>query len=357
MADVKDEEAVSQDEFEGERVSGGLEDRSMKTRGRVLRWLGLAVLLAGLIGAFWFATLPPPLIVQGEVSSDRVDISSRVAARVEKLNVDVGDDVKKGDILAMLDSPQLVSARAAAAAALAVARASLARVETVRPENVAAQKAEVDAARADVTLALQTFNRQEELKRTGDTPQASVDQAQHNLDAATQRKEAAEANLQLTMEGASKEERDLAASQVKQAEATLGQRIVDVEEFAIRAPTAGQIITRVASLGENFSVGAPLFSMINVDDLWFTFNVREDLLHGLKIGDMLDVMIPALDSVTIPTRVTVINVQGEYAAWRATRATGNFDLRTFEVRARAERPIEGLRPGMSAIIAWNRGGQ
>jgi HlyD family secretion protein len=328
-----------------------------KDRGKIVRRLALAVVLMVLVGGFWFATLPPPLTIQGEVSSDRVDISSRVAARVEKLNVDVGSDVKMGDVLAVLDSPQLVSARAAAAAALAVARADLAKVESIRPENVAAQKAEADAAQADVTLALQTFNRQAELKRTGDTPQSSVDQAQHNLDAATRRKEAADANLQLTIEGASKEERDLAASQVKQAEASLGQRIVDVEEFSIRAPTSGQIITRVASLGENFSAGAPLFSMINLSDLWFTFNVREDLLHHLKIGDTLNVMVPALDSITLPTRVTVINVQGDYAAWRATRATGNFDLRTFEVRTRAERPVEGLRPGMSAIIAWDRGGR
>jgi HlyD family secretion protein len=326
----------------------------MKNQGKIFRRLGLVVLLMALIGAFWFATLPPPLTIQGEVSSDRVDISSRVAARVENLNVDVGSDVKKDDILAVLNSPQLVSARAAAAAALAVARADLAKVDSIRPENVAAQKAEAESAQADVTLALLTFNRQAELKRMGDTPQSNVDQAQRNLDAATRKKEAADASLQLTIEGASKEERDLAASQVKQAEATLGQRNVDVEEFSIRAPTSGQIITRVASLGENFSAGAPLFSMINMDDLWFTFNVREDILHDLRIGDTLNVMVPALNSITVPTRVTVINVQGDYAAWRATRATGNFDLRTFEVRTRAQQRVEGLRPGMSAIIAWDR---
>jgi HlyD family secretion protein len=91
-----------------------------------------------------------------------------------------------------------------------------------------------------------------------------------------------------------------------------------------------------------------------MDDLWFTFNVREDILHDLRIGDTLNVMVPALNSITVPTRVTVINVQGDYAAWRATRATGNFDLRTFEVRTRAQQRVEGLRPGMSAIIAWDR---
>ena len=104
---------------------------------RFFRWAAGVVVIAALVATFWFATSPPPLTVQGEVSSDRVDISSRVAARVEKLNVDVGATVKQGDVLAVLDSPQLVSARLAAAAALAVARADLARINTVRPESVA----------------------------------------------------------------------------------------------------------------------------------------------------------------------------------------------------------------------------
>src|ERR1700749_3339910 len=116
----------------------------------IFRWLIGVVVVAALVATFWFATRPPPLTVQGEVSSDRVDISSRIAGRVEKLNVNVGDTVKKGDVLAVLDSPQLVSARLAAEAALAVARADLARVNLVRPETVAAKKAEVDEAQADL---------------------------------------------------------------------------------------------------------------------------------------------------------------------------------------------------------------
>lgn len=324
---------------------------------KLFRWLAGIVVVAALVATFWFATRPPPLTVQGEVSSDRVDISSRIAGRVEKLNADVGDTVKRGDVIAVLESPELVSARLAAEAALAVARADLARVNLVRPETVAAKKAEVDEAQADVTLALQTFNRQTELARTGNTPQAAVDQAQRNLDAATQKKDSLDAALKLAVEGASKEERDLAAAQVKQAEAALNQRDVDVKELSILAPTSGQITARVAALGENFSPGAPLFSLIDLGDLWFTFNIREDLLKGLKVGDTFDVMVPALNSATIPVRVTMINVQGQYAAWRATRATGNFDLRTFEVRAVPQKPVEGLRPGMSAIVAWNDRGR
>ncbi len=313
--------------------------------------IAIAVLVAlGVV--LWFATRPPPLTVQGEVTSDRIDISPRVAGRILKLNANVGDTVQKGAVIAELDSPQLVAALGAAKAALAVASADLDRINSIRPENVSARKAEVAAAEADVVLSQETYNRQAELARSGNTPQSRVDEATRNLEAAIRKRESAEAALKLTTEGASKEERALAASQVKQAEAALNQRGVDVEELTIRAPITAQVTTRVAALGENFSAGAPLFSLINLNDVWFTFNLREDLLAGLKIGDTFDVTIPAFKGKTIPVKVTMINVQGQYATWRATRATGDFDLCTFEVRAVPVEPLEGLRPGMSAIAAW-----
>jgi HlyD family secretion protein len=321
-------------------------------RLRAARWAVLFGVLVALAALLWFATRPPPLTVQGEVSSNRVDISPRVSGRVATLPVNVGDTVGRGGLLTQLESPQLVAGLAAARAALAVAKADLDRVNSTRPETIAARKADVAAAQADVVLYQETYDRQAQLIRSQSTPQQRVDEAARNLEAAIRKREAAEAALQLATKGASDEEKALAAAQVKQAEATLNQREVDITELAIRAPIRGLITTRVAELGENFSAGAPLFSMIDMGDLWFTFNIREDLLAGLKIGDRFDVTVPAMKSQVIPVRVTMINVQGQYATWRATRATGDFDLRTFEVRAVPIQPVDGLRPGMSAITAW-----
>jgi HlyD family secretion protein len=318
----------------------------------VSRWL---ILLGGLFALgtlLWFATRPPPLTVQGEVSVNRVDISPRVSGRVLKLPVNVGDTIGRGNLLAELESPQLAAALIAARAALAVAKADLDRVNSTRPETIAARKADVGAAEADVVLTQATYDRQAQLFRSADAPQARVDEATRNLESAIRKREAAQAALQLAIKGSSDEEKALAAAQVKQAEATLNQRNVDVAELTIRSPISGQVTTRIAELGENFSAGAPLFSLIDMDNPWFTFNVREDLLAGLKIGDRFEVTVPALKSQAIPVRVTVINVQGQYATWRATRATGDFDLRTFEVRAVSLQPVQGLRPGMSAITGW-----
>jgi HlyD family secretion protein len=321
-----------------------------------LRWIGGALVLAVFGLVLWLATRPPPLTVQGEVSSDRIDISPRVAGRITRIGADVGDSVERGAVIAELESPQLVATLIAARAALSVAKADLDRITSTRPENIAARKAELAAAQADVTLNQETYDRKAQLSRTGYAPQAMIDEATRNLESAIRKRESAQAALQLTTTGASPEERALAAAQVKQAEATLNQRDVDVGELTIRAPIAAQVTTRVASLGENFSAGSPLFSLIDMGNVWFTFNLREDLLSGLKIGNTFDVTVPALKAQVVPVRVTMINVQGQYATWRATRATGDFDLRTFEVRAMPTQPIEGLRPGMSAIAAWSRRG-
>jgi HlyD family secretion protein len=280
------------------------------------RWVIGAIILIAFGIALWLATRAPPLTIQGEVSADRVDISPRVSGRINKLGADVGDIVQRGAAIAELDSPQLVAALAAARAALSVANADLARINSTRPETIAARRADAAAAQADVTLAKETFDRQNQLAATGNAPQARVDEATRNLEMAARKKDAADAALQLATTGASPEERALAAAQVKQAEAAQGQREVDVAELIIRAPIAGQITTRVAELGENFNAGAPLFSMVDIDNVWFTFNLREDLLAGLKVGDTFQVTVPALRSEVIPVKVTVINVQGQYATWR-----------------------------------------
>jgi len=320
----------------------------------VVRWLvGLTTLVAlGIV--LWFATRPPPLVVQGEVSANRVDISSRVSGRIATLSADVGDKVKQGQVLAVLENPQLVAALATSRAALDVAKASLTNIETIRPENVQAQQAQVAADQADIDLYQQTYSRQAELVRSGSTPQSNVDQATRNLQAALRKRDADQAQLKLIEEGASREQRALSATQVKQADATVNQQQADVNELTIRSPISGEVTTRVAELGENFTPGAPIYSLIDLDDLWLTFNLREDLLAGLKVGDTFDVDIPALGARGIPVRVTVINVEGQYATWRATRATGDFDLRTFEVRVKPAKPLEGLRPGMSVITSWRK---
>ena len=141
----------------------------------------------------------------------------------------------------------------------------------------------------------------------------------------------------------------IGGAQVDQARAAIGQAEANIDELNVTAPQGGQVTGRMVELGENVGAGAPLFTIVDLDRTWFTFNIRENLLGGLKVGDRLRVQVPALDA-QVDATVTLINAQGDFASWRATRATGDFDLRSFEVRAAPATPVPGLRPGMSALI-------
>jgi HlyD family secretion protein len=319
---------------------------------RLLAFIAIVVVLGA---AFWFATRPPGLTVQGEVNATRADVSARVSGRVHELMADVGDRVEKGAVIARLESPQLEAALAVAEAALVTAQADLEQINSTRPQLIAARRAELASTEASLAEANATLQRVQEAVKSGAVSQQVRDQAT----AAAQEAQAQELSANAHLEEAI---RDAAAAQavatanVKQAEATVEQWRTDQAELMIHAPIRGQITTKIAELGENFGVGAPLFSIVDLDDVWFTFNLREDLLAGLKVGDEFTVTVPAMQNAEIPLRVTVINAQGQFATWRATRATGDFDLRTFEVRAKPITPRDGLRPGMSGIAAWDHRG-
>lgn len=311
------------------------------------------VLLGALAGAgtlLWLASRPAPLMLQGEVSADRYDISARTAGRVASLHADVGDTAKKGSVLVQLASPELEASRRTQIAAIAVAKADLERIAYVRAEDVAKAEADVRSAEASLVLTEQDLDRKERLRDSAAFTQAQLDVAIKNRDSAAQQRDAASAALAKTRAGASTADRELAKAKVEQAEASLASIETQIAELKVVAPVTALVTTRVAELGENFSAGAPLYSLVDMNRLWFTFNVREDLLKGVAIGNVYELRVPALGNKPVKVRVTVMNVLGQFATWRATRATGDFDLRTFEVRGEPLQPVEGLRPGMSAVV-------
>lgn len=295
---------------------------------------------------------PQPLVVQGEVEATRVDIAPRVAGEVVALHVEEGQTVQAGDPLVELDSPQLMAGLAAAQAAVEVARAERERIYSTRPETIEARRAEHDKAQADLVLAQQAYERLAALSEQSIASRQQFDTAQNALAAARAAMTAAQANLTLAVNGASPEERAVAEAQLQQAEAALNQIRVDVGELAIAAPISGEVVSRVAEIGALAGAGAPLLSIVDLDDVWLVFNLREDLLGGLAVGDRLSVSLPAIGRDEIAAEITSVSALGTYANWRATRATGDFDLRTFQIRARPVERITGLRPGMSAVIEW-----
>ena len=300
----------------------------------------------------WVAATPKALVVQGEVEATRIDLAAKIGGRVAEVSAEFGDRVHTGDVLVSLGSPQLQAGLQTAQAAVEVAIANRDLVFSTRPEIIATRQAELARAEADLVLAQKTYDRIEKLSETSTASIQRLDEASNTLAAAQRGVDAAKANLELAENGNSIEQKAVAQAQVQEAKAALLRTQADLAELDVSAPIDGQVTARLAEPGELFSAGAILMSIVDIDNAWFTFNLREDLLNGLEIGQDLQVRIPALGDQIIPARVTAINAEGSYANWRATKATGDFDLRTFSIRAEPTSREVALRPGMSALVDW-----
>lgn len=303
--------------------------------------------------SLWYLVQPQPLLVQGEADATRIDIAARVEGRIGQRPVSRGDNVSAGQLLVTIDNPELRMKLSEAEAARLVAVADLTRINVgTRAEVIAERKAAVAASEASVTLAQQTYDRTVQLTKSETASLQKLDEATASLDVAKRSLEQAKFASDEAVAGYTAEERGVAKAAVGKAEAAIVTLKAQVAELTVSAPIAAQVYQVAAEPGEYVSPGIPLLSLIDLGDVWLRFDLREDLLKGLKVGNRFSARVPALGDVPIEVEVRTIATRGEYAGWRATRATGDFDLRTFEVRAYPVNKVDALRPGMSAYVDW-----
>ena len=237
-----------------------------------------------------------------------------------------------------------------------VAEAQLANINAgTRAEVIAPRKAELERAQASVVLAQKTYDRAASWP-SGNAPQARLDQMTDSLHESQRAVDQAKSAYEQAVNGYTREEREIAEANVEKAIADIQGVQSIVDQIVVYAPVASQVYQRNVEPGEYVSPGVPLVTLIDLDDLWVHFDLREDLVRTLKIGDRFDVRIPALADRRITVEVKLIATKGEYASWRATRATGDFDLRTFSIRAYPVEKVPELRPGMSAYLDWRTRG-
>lgn len=316
----------------------------------------VAVLLAAglLLAAAWWSSRPAPDVVQGEVEATQVNVSAKVPARLASLAVREGQKVAKGDPVATLDSPEITArlqqAEAARAAAVAVRDKVVAGA---REEEIRAAREVWQRALHARELAEKTFVRVERLHRDGVLPAQRRDEAEANLAASRDAEEAAKAAYEMAVNGARSEDKAAAAAAVERASAAIAEVEAWRAETTLAAPVTGEVWRTLVEAGELVGAGYPIVTIVDLTDVWVTFNLREDRLAGLSIGDRLVAHVPALGR-DVELAVSFIAPHGDFATWRSTSAQGGFDLKTFEVRARPVAAVEGLRPGMSAIVKWDR---
>ena len=303
--------------------------------------------------SIWYLIWPAPLLVQGVVDATQLDIAARVDGRVAEIPVNEGQDVAAGAVLVRIDNPETIAKNEQGLAAKIVAEAQLANINAgTRAEVIAARKAALERAVASVILTQVTYDRKSQLVQRGDAPQAQLDQATDSLHQAQRARDQAQSAYEQAVNGYTREEHEIAVANVGKAIADVKAVQSIIDQMVIYAPVASQVYQRNVERGEYVSPGVPLVTLIDLTDLWIHFDLREDLVKTLKVGDRFGVRIPALSDRRILVEVKLIATKGEYASWRATRATGDFDLRTFSIRAYPVTPVPELRPGMSAYLDW-----
>lgn len=318
----------------------------------------IAVLVAvGLVAlAGFFLLTPPDEVIMGQAEATTIRISGKVPGRIASYRFNEGDQVKAGDTLVFLSTPEVQAKLMQVEAVKAAAEAQHAKaMKGARDQEVTAAYEMWQKAQAGLTIAKKSYDRVRNLYEKGVMSAQKKDEAEANYNAMVATEKAARSQYEMAKEGARKEDKAAAAALVNQASGALAEVESYVEESALVAPIDGEISERFPEVGELVGTGAPIMNIADLADMWVSFSIREDLLSQVKVGNEVKAFVPALDNQEITLKVYYMKDMGTYAAWKATKTTGQYDAKTFEVRARPVQPVEGLRPGMSVIWKHNNG--
>ncbi|MBR5687338.1 MAG: HlyD family efflux transporter periplasmic adaptor subunit [Prevotella sp.] len=289
-------------------------------------------------------------IIQGEVEVAEYRISSKVPGRILELRVREGDFVHAGDTVAILEAPE-VNAKKTQAQSLEQAAAAMSDMAEAgaRQEQIAGAKEMWQKAEVGVDIAKKSYERVQRLFDEGVVTAQKRDEVLAQYEAAQATAKAAKSQYDMAVNGARNEEKRAAAAKVNQARGAIQEVNSYLRETIQIAQADGEVSSIYPKVGELVGTGAPIMTISMMDDMWGTFNVREDQLKGMKVGDTFTAYAPAFDK-ELEMKVYYIKDEGSYAVWKATKSTGQYDLKTFEVKARPVKAFEGLRPGMSLII-------
>lgn len=299
-------------------------------------------------------TKSTPMLIQGTVECTTYKASSKVPGRIDEMKIKQGERVEKGQLLYTLSTPELeaklqqAEAVESAASALDAAAVAGARVQQIEGAMNMWEKAQ-----AGLELARKTCDRVKNLYEEGVVPEQKMDEASANFKAMQATAQAAKAQYDMAMAGARIEDKQAAAARVRQAQGAVSEVESYISDAMVYSPVTGEVSTIIAEQGELVGSGYPVVAILDMSDVWVTFNIKETLLPAITIGSRMRGFVPALDR-DVELEVTYIAVQADFATWSATRTQGGFDIRTFAVKAKSASPVENLRPGMSVLVDWDQ---
>ena len=306
------------------------------------------VVIVALIG--FLALGRDPDIIQGQVEVSEYRVSSKVPGRILELRVKEGDFVKAGDTLAILDAPEVRAKMSQAQGAESAAAALELKAQNgARKEQIQGAFSVLQQAKAGYEIAEKSYNRVQRLFDEGVMSAQKRDEAFANYKAMEAQMKAAQSQYDMAVNGARMEDKMAASAQVNRAKGAVQEVNSYIHETVQIAQKEGEVTDIYPKIGELVGTGSPIMSIAMMDDMWGTFNVREDQLNGMQVGSEFTVFVPAFNK-EVKMKVYYLKDQGSYAVWKATKTNGQYDLKTFEVKARPVEKLDGLRPGMSLII-------
>lgn len=325
----------------------------MKKKNKDLR-TGFIALIVVVVIIFIIGLIinrPEPVIIQGEVVAMEVRISGKIPGRIDQFMVEEGSQVKEGDTLVIIDSPELMAKMEQASAAENAASAQNKKAHKgARKELILGAFEMWQKAKVGLDIAKVSFERVQRLYEKGAIPAQKRDEVEAQYKAAVATANAAKSQYDMASNGADSEDKEAASALVDRARGAVNEVKSYMLDKILVSPINGEVSEIYPKRGELVGTGAPIMSIVDLNDVWFTFNVREDLLGDLKIGKVFKVKVPALNNQEVEVKVNFMKALASYATWKATKTTGQFDVKTFEIHGRPTSKVANLRPGMTAIF-------
>ena len=293
----------------------------------------------------------PPLTLQGEVEATEIRISGKLLGRVDSFLVREGDDVRQGQELVVINSPIVEAQYRKSEALHRAAKEENRKLDAGTRRQIVESSYQLwQSARSQAELAEKTYRRVLTLYRDSVVARQRYDEAEAAMRSTAAAERAAYEQYLLAMEGAQREDRVAGQSMVEVAASGVDEVAALLVDARLTAPADGQIAAIFPKRGELVAPGAPIMNLVVIDDCYVVFNVREDLMPRFRMGGRFTVSIPALGRTDVALEVYYISPLGSFATWKSTKEAGSYDMRTFEVKLRPLQPVDGLRPGMTAIL-------
>ncbi len=315
--------------------------------------LGIAALAAvAVVGwGLWLGSRPEPELLQGMLEARETDVAPKITGRIAEVAVQEGQTIAVGTLLVKVDSPEVAAKLAQASGAHDAAEAVSSKAQHgARGEELRMARAQWERAVVAQDLAAKGFQRADNLFKEGVLAAQRRDEAEANWRAAEGQTRAAKAQLDMAEAGARSEDKAAAAAQSRQVAGVVQEVEAARAETELRSPVAGQVAKVLAKVGELSPAGVPVVTVVDLNDHWALFNVREDRLAAFAVGAEFDAVVPALSKQVVRFKVTGSSPLPDFATWRATRSGAGYDMRSFEVKARPLQPLAGMRPGMSVLV-------